>query len=136
MTIISKPSARWPAMAILQMEGINALSQYWRTFTLCNPCQSSDVYNKRYKKLEPPRWAALGYARCFDNHLPNGLRLLPNNQGKEQVGQDKCQSAEVLHHQKPDVANVGEIIHQLAKPVKLLPPVYVPTCPLAYFSTS
>ena len=72
MTTISKPSARWPALAILQMEGINALSQYWRTFTLYNPCQSSDVYNERYKKSEPPCWAALVSARARVPVCPTG----------------------------------------------------------------
>jgi len=36
------------------------------------------TYDERYKKLEPPGWAAL-ITLSGDNHLPNGLGPLPNN---------------------------------------------------------
>ena len=52
-----------------------------------------------------PLGAALVYAVSDDNHLPNGLRLLPNNQGKEQVGQDNHESAGTSHRNRLNVTN-------------------------------
>lgn len=73
----------------------------------------------RGTKKEPPHWAALIYTKCSDNHLPNRLRLLPNNQGQEQVGHNDYQSPGIFHHQKtPDATDISEIIHQLGRFVK------------------
>ena len=59
-----------------------------------------------HKRPGPPRWAALVCAQvCGEVHLPNGLRLLPNNEGKEQVGQDDQDEGITLHGDHTRVQN-------------------------------
>jgi hypothetical protein len=84
------------------------------------------VHRRPHKRPGPSRWAALVCARvCGEIHLPNGLRPLPNNQGKEQVGQDDQYKGILLHH-NPTGSRVGAIITQPARFVKraALPPLY------------
>ena len=48
--------------------------------------------------VEPPRWAAPIHSTVWCQvHLPNGLWLLPDNHGKEQVGQDQNALGRAIH---------------------------------------
>ena len=85
------------------------------------PCQSVRRYVSSAIKDEshPVGWLWFTLA-SGDNHLPNGLRLLPDNdqgKGEEQVRQDNHRSAEV-YHQNPSTANIVENYMSISQFVK------------------